>query len=107
MVRTLILGLLAAIFFTSPGANPPTVQGYAVLLLVIVGIYYVVSDWSTYKRNNAWRWELILPLLFFVLYPIAALLFGAVPMSIPLLVAALVLGAGCAIYTFSPYVKWP
>jgi len=107
LLRGLIVFLVGAIFFTAPGANPPIPQIMLVLFLVLVGLYHLFKDWSTYIRNNPFRWELILPLLFFFLYPLVALLLSGTGPLFPLLIVSAVVAAVGAVYTFTPYVKWP
>jgi hypothetical protein len=107
LLRGLILFLVGAILFSAPNANPPMVQMALVALLVVLGLYHVFMNWSTYVRNNAFRWGFILPLLFFFLFPLAALLFAGASPLYPLLIVAGVLAAIGVIYTFTPYVKWP
>jgi len=112
---SLIDGLLRAVIFiamltvsmTAPGANPPSTQIAFILPIIVISLMVVWNDRSTYKYDNPWRWEFVLPMFFYLLYPVAALLFsGIFPLasSLQLLFVTLVLVFIGGFYVVSPYI---
>jgi hypothetical protein len=107
LLRTVILLSLAAVLITAPGKEPPTVQISFIVMLITISVYIIVRDWGSYKRDNPFRWEFVVPMLFYFLYPIVALIgAGVFPISTATLVLALVALALMSVglwYVFSPY----
>ena len=96
------------VVFTSPGAQMPTAQIAAVMAAILLAVYIILGDWKTYRRNNPWRWELVLPMLFYFLYPLLALLFApGIPLTVGLLVASLIFSFVGIVFVLAPYRAWP
>jgi len=109
LLRFVILLALLAVSITAPGADLPDVQIAFIALLIIVSFYIVWNDRATYKTDNAWRWEFVLPMLFYLLFPLGALFFSGVFVVTGSLALVLVSLLGFAIglaFVIWPYMKW-
>ncbi len=91
LILVIAFGLIT---ITAPDAEPPIQQFYFILAVIAFSLGFIYRDWSTYKRNNPFRWEFVLPLLFYLLYPVLALFFSsafALTTAIVLIIVALFL----------------
>ena len=98
-------GLL--IFALAPTAPiPPLLQGL-ILLLFFIGTL-VATFWyvKTYKHDNPWRWEFIVPQILAVLLPTVVFLGMGLIQTIPYLwIFAIVFVAIVVIFSLSPYYE--
>ncbi len=105
-LRALILFFVLVIFFVSPNsANLPAVIYPLIGALVAVGLLVIYIKWESFVRNNDWRWELILVLAFFFLFPVFCLLLGPMVVSthIWLLLITLFVAGWGIFFAISPY----
>lgn len=108
VLRGAIALAMATLFFSAPGANPPYAQVAVIVLVILISLWFIWRDRNTYNTHNAWRWEFVLPMFFYLLYPIAVLLFAGVfpfAASLTLVLVTIVLFLLAAFYVVSPYLK--
>ncbi len=109
VLRLIILLALLTVAVTAPGAKPPIEAVVFIVGLIVISLFIVWRDRATYKTDNPWRWELVLPMLFYLLFPLAALFFSGTFVLVDTLVlaaAALMLFVICLAAVISPYMKW-
>lgn len=111
LLRLLIIFFIGVIFFISPSAANSLGTIVALLLgIIAVGLYSLISRWRGFNRNNPWRWELVLTLAFFALYPVGAVLFTHFfwPLAdhIYLLLITVLCAAGTVAFALSPYRRF-
>lgn len=108
--RALILFFVGVIFFVSPNSAASLQAIYALIIAVlIIGILWLINRWESFKRDNDWRWELIVVLGFYFLFPVFGLLvteyFRPLGNHIWLLLITLVVAGWGVFFAISPYWK--
>ncbi len=107
-LRSVILGLLLVIFIVSPNSAASIATIYTiVIVLVAIGVYYLITKYETFKRNNEWRIPLVATLTFFFIFPLLAFLFtGAFSLrDIYLFLIALFVAVWGIVFATLPYWK--
>lgn len=92
LLYSFIILCFSLVMVTAPDVEPPLVQFTFIVIVIAISLYFIYRDWGTYKRNNPFRWEFVLPILFYAIYSLAALFFsGVFPLSSSLLLILAVL----------------
>jgi hypothetical protein len=102
---TIVFTTFSILFLLAPSAPWPLDQQWMVLLgAVLATLAAVVWHVPSYVHTNAFRWELVLPQLMFLVYPLlAVILTGLVPTIPYLWLVALVTVPLALWYSISPY----
>jgi len=108
-IQALIAFVFGVAAFTAPSTQPPKLQLALMVLAILVSLTIVFPAWSTFRRDNPFRWEFVVPSALFALFPLVALLAGANGMQTGswLLVVSLVATLLTLFFLIAPYWKWP
>ena len=101
-----ILIAFLALHLTSPGTNPPYTQAAIMLVAIVVSLVIVFRKLGTYKRDNPFRWEFVVPLVIIFTMPLPMFyVSGAFSMGQDwfLAILALVFAVIAIFFALSPY----
>lgn len=107
-LRAFILTMIAVILYVSPTyANAATLQLLLLATIIILSVAVLITGWPYYVRTNPPRWEFVVPMAFYFLFPVFSFLVtrSFLPRldHIFLLVLSLVFAAVGIFFVISPY----